>query len=46
MNKKIGISGDEKIWDAFKKYCEEMGFDYSKRVFFLVKEDMKKNSKK
>lgn len=42
---KIGISGDEKLWKQFQEYCKSKGFDASKRVMVLIREDVEKNAK-
>lgn len=45
MTFKMGISGDEKLWKQFQEYCQSKGYDASKRVMILIKEDMEKNAK-
>ena len=41
-NKRVTLSIDSKIYDEYKKYCEERGIILSKQVELFMKEEIKK----
>jgi len=46
-NKKtVTLSIDEKVYEEYRKFCEENGFIISKQVEKFMKEELKKRGKK
>ena len=43
-NKRVTLSVDAKIYDEYKKYCEEKGIILSKQFELFMKEEIKKLS--
>jgi hypothetical protein len=41
MKKKVTLSFDIKIYDKYKKYCEEKGYVLSKQVELFMKDQLK-----
>jgi len=41
-NKRVTLSVDSKIYDEYKKYCEEKGIILSKQFELFMKEEIKK----
>ena len=41
-NKRITLSVDSKIYDEYKKYCEEKGIILSKQFEVFMREEIKK----
>lgn len=44
-NKRVTLSVDSKIYDEFKKYCEEKGIILSKQFEIFMKEKLKKRGR-
>jgi len=44
--KTVTLSVDEKIYEEYKKYCEEYGLILSKRVEFFMKDELNKKREK
>jgi len=45
MKKKVTLSLDDKVYDSFKKYCEENAIMLSKKIELWIKEFLKENKK-
>jgi len=45
-NKRVTLSVDSKIYDEYKKYCEEKGIILSKQFELFMKEEIKKFKEK
>lgn len=41
-NKRVTLSVDSKIYDEYKKYCEEKGMILSKQFELFMREEIKK----
>lgn len=41
-NKRVTLSVDSKIYNEFKKYCEEKGLIISKQVELFMKDELSK----
>jgi len=41
-NKRVTLSVDAKIYDEYKKYCEEKGIILSKQFELFMREEIKK----
>jgi hypothetical protein len=46
INKRVTLSVDAKIYDEYKKYCEERSIILSKQFELFMKEEIKKLSNK
>ncbi|MEM3265674.1 MAG: hypothetical protein QXH07_06950 [Thermoplasmata archaeon] len=44
-NKRVTLSVDSKIYDEFKKYCEEKDIIISKQLEIFMKEELKKRGR-
>jgi len=45
-NKRVTLSVDSKIYDEYKKYCEEKGMILSKQFEIFMNNELRKNDKK
>ncbi len=45
MKKKVTLSLDDKVYNPFKKYCEENAIMLSKKIELWIKEFLKENKK-
>ena len=46
MQKKVTLSIDSKVYNNFKKFCEENAIMLSKKVELIMKEIMEENKKR
>lgn len=46
VNKRVTLSVDPKIYDAYKKHCKKKGLIISRQVEIFVEEELKKNNNK
>ena len=44
-NKRVTLSVDSKIYDEFKRYCEERGIIISKQFEIFMKDELKKRGR-
>lgn len=44
-NKRVTLSVDSKIYDEFKRYCEERGIIISKQFELFMKDELKKRGR-
>lgn len=44
-NKRVTLSVDSKIYDEFKKYCEEKGIIISKQFEIFMKDELKRRGR-
>ena len=42
---KISLTIEEKLYNEFRYYCDDMGFKYSSRISKLIIQDLNKNDK-